>query len=160
MYGLRFKKYSLKMKRYKQILLYVVNTMSSIYNWCDRWHVKCVIKKLIVSVQNFWYAPCTTDMQYTAWHVLYYIIIHAVCVVQCRGVQPHICPFLPIPKSWFRCVLGKNVQKWGKSIWKDREKIFVLASCWYFIIIIFGILIIKHDFSCNILHDLVMTLSS
>ena len=52
------KKYSLKMKRYKQILLYVVSTMSSIYNWCDRWHVKCIIKKLIVSVQNFWYAPC------------------------------------------------------------------------------------------------------
>ena len=53
------KKYSLKMKRYKQILLYVVSTMPSIYNWCDRWHVKSVIKKLIVSVQNFWYAPCT-----------------------------------------------------------------------------------------------------
>ena len=32
--------------------------MSSIYNWCDRWHVKWIIKKLIVSVQNFWYAPC------------------------------------------------------------------------------------------------------
>ena len=44
------------MKRYKQILLYVVSTMSSIYNWCDRRHVKCIIKKLIVSVQNFWYA--------------------------------------------------------------------------------------------------------
>ena len=26
------------MKRYKQILLYVVSTMSSIYNWCERWH--------------------------------------------------------------------------------------------------------------------------
>ena len=38
--------------------MYVVNTMSSIYNWCDRWHVKCIMKKLIVSVQNFWYAPC------------------------------------------------------------------------------------------------------
>ena len=46
------------MKRYKQILLYVVSTMLSIYNWCDRWHVKCIIKKLIVSVQSFWYAPC------------------------------------------------------------------------------------------------------
>ena len=47
------------MKRCKRIFLYVVSTMSSIYNCCDRWHVKCVIKKLIVSVQNFWYAPCT-----------------------------------------------------------------------------------------------------
>ena len=45
------------MKRYKQILLYVVSTMSSIYNCCDRWHVKWIIKKLIVSVQNFWYDP-------------------------------------------------------------------------------------------------------
>ena len=51
------------MKRYKQILLYVVSTMSSIYNWCDRWHVKCVIKILIVSVQNFWYAPCIYYIQ-------------------------------------------------------------------------------------------------
>ena len=45
------------MKRYKQIFLYVVSTMSSIYNCCDRWHVKWIIKKLIVSVQNFWYDP-------------------------------------------------------------------------------------------------------
>ena len=30
---------------------------TSIYNCCDRWHVKLIIKKLIVSVQNFWYDP-------------------------------------------------------------------------------------------------------
>ena len=47
------------MKRYKQILLYVVSTVSSIYNCRDRWHVKLIIKKLIVSVQNFWYDPRT-----------------------------------------------------------------------------------------------------
>ena len=62
------------------------------------------------------------------------------------GVQPHFCP-LPNPDfhvSW---------EKMG-------EKVFVLANCWYFIIIIFGILIIRQYFSCNILHDLVMTLRS
>ena len=24
---------------------------------------------------------------------------------------------------------GKNVKKWEKSIWKEREKIFVLTNC-------------------------------
>ena len=50
------------MKRYKKTLLYLASTMSSNYNCCDRWHAKCIIKKLIVSVQNFWYAPCIRAM--------------------------------------------------------------------------------------------------
>ena len=45
------------------------------------------------------------------------------------GVQPHFYPS-PNPDfdmSWGK--MGKNVQKWGKSIWKEREKVFVLANC-------------------------------
>ena len=53
------------------MLLYVVSRMSSIYNWCDRRHVKCVIKKLIVSVQNFWYAPCIYIMYMVYWYTWY-----------------------------------------------------------------------------------------
>ena len=70
-------------------------------------------------------------------------------------------PFFAHPQILISMCLGGKMCKNGeKSIWKEREKVIVLANCWYFIIIIFGILIIKQDFSCNILHDLVMTLSS
>ena len=46
----------MKIKRYKQAILYIVSEMINVYNSCDNWHVKQMIENLIVIVQNFWYA--------------------------------------------------------------------------------------------------------
>ena len=39
------------MKRYKQILLYVVSIMSSIYNCCDRWQLACEVNNKEINSQ-------------------------------------------------------------------------------------------------------------
>ena len=52
----KLKKY-MKIKRYKQAILYIVSEMINVYNSCDNWHVKQMIENLIAIVQNFWYAP-------------------------------------------------------------------------------------------------------
>ena len=48
----------------------------------------------------------------------------------------HFCPS-PILISMY---LGQKWGKWEKSIWKEREKLFVLTHCRHIIIIVFCIL--------------------
>ena len=43
-----------------------------------------------------------------------------------RGVQPHFCPS---PNPDFDVSWGKMCKNGEKSIWKEREKVFVLANC-------------------------------
>ena len=124
-------------------------------------HVSRQVSPDFYLFQNFWkekksqVSPIHTTKVFGFWWLYNRWNRKKIFMILLEGGGP--TPFLLIPKSWFWCVLEKNGEK---SIWKEREKVFVLANCWYFIIIIFGILIIKQDFSCNSLHDLDMTLSS
>ena len=38
-------------------------------------------------------------------------------------------PIFPHDAPKFGFGDGKNVKKWEKSIWKEREKVFVLTNC-------------------------------
>ena len=59
-----------------------------------------------------------------------YSVHFRVYIVQYTlGVQPHFCPS-PNPDfdvSWEKW--GKMCKNGEKSIWKEREKVFILANC-------------------------------